>query len=1368
MKRRTPGGVGLTLVMATALLMGAATQAVPAAYTDTALRGTSTADGKAPAAPATGTTGTTGVTDAKAHRKPRGTGDGTVTVRVVTEVDADGTYDSVLEPGMPGVKVTLTDDAGHTLTSTTTDDGTAVFTPATSDLTGGKYRIQVVNPDANTYRPAVAGLATGADAMRSNTGFVDVSGATDVTYTTGFWDPGVYCQENPTLVTCNLAKGDATGKNGLVSFGGDFTNTSPGGTFTNLTANTAQQSVFGIGTDRTGNTYMGTLVKRHAEYGPAGAVNAIYRYNTTSQAVSTFVTLPGTLTAHDSADSYLNDDAVYSKVGREGIGDVDVSGDGKTLYAVDLNDSKLYTVPIQGTGDTVTAGTQTAYDIPKPADCVGDWHPYGIGVRGARVLVGGVCGAETTVSTTVPWGDPSQLSAHVYEFAAGAFSEIFNQKLDYPRGCAYRFLGTPTTAYRCTDTTTVGERMSALWEAWNERVPDIESHRFVSAPQPILSNIEIADNGDLVLGYRDRFGDMQGNGTYRFGTTTVLASVIAAGDVLRACVSGTTYTLENNGSCGSLTGNLPGNAMGPGNGEFYDDLTVLGDAHHDQITQGGTVLQPYRKKLWSTVYDPYTNQAFEQGVRRWTSEDGAIAGNLTFGSSLDTSLFGKGNGLADLELVCDQAPVQIGNRVWYDANGNGVQDPSEPPVAGVVVTLTDTNGRTLTARTDANGEYYLGTADGLKPNTSYEAAFDYSNVDPAGLPGSPTLASLKWTKTAVGSDRTIDSNVDATGKTTVDVGDPGTVDHTIDAGLVGPVNKLGDYVWYDNNENGIQDADEKPAPGVTVNLVDPATDTVIKTATTDDKGTYLFDQLPDGAYKVCFVKPDGYVFTKQNAGADGDDSVVDPTTGCTDSVTLGPDKREDLTLDAGLVPLNKVGDYVWYDTNGDGIQDPTEKPAPGVTVNLVDPATDTVLKTVKTDDAGKYLFADLADGDYKVCFVKPDGYAFTKQNAGADGDDSVVDPTTGCTDSVTLGPDKREDLTLDAGLEPLNKLGDFVWYDENGDGIQDADEKPAPGVTVNLVDPATDKVLDTTKTDDKGTYLFADLANGDYKICVEKPDGYAFTKQNAGAAGDDSVVDPTTGCSDSVTLGPDKREDLTLDAGLEPLNKLGDFVWYDANGDGIQDKGEKPADGVDVKLVDPDSGRTLMETSTDEDGKYLFTDLPNGTYKVCFTAPHGYLWTKQEAGGNGDDSVVDPATGCSPVIELGPGNRDVLTADAGLVKALALSLLKSDAKSHRPLGGAVFQLWRDSNGTAGLQQTGTAKDTLVTDCVTDRRGQCHFDELPIGTYYLVEKDVPEGYLLPKQPVTGPYTLTLDNAAGKGGLLVKLVNKRGEPCKGKKC
>ncbi|MYY02410.1 hypothetical protein GT035_09360 [Streptomyces sp. SID4913] len=115
----------------------------------------------------------------------------------------------------------------------------------------------------------------------------------------------------------------------------------------------------------------------------------------------------------------------------------------------------------------------------------------------------------------------------------------------------------------------------------------------------------------------------------------------------------------------------------------------------------------------------------------------------------------------------------------------------------------------------------------------------------------------------------------------------------------------------------------------------------------------------------------------------------------------------------------------------------------------------------------------------------------------------------------------------------------------------------------------------------------------------------------------------------------------------------------------------------------------------------------------------------------------------------------------------SLTLDKTDAKNGRPLAGAVFELWRESNDVPGLQTTGADPDTLTdAGCSTDGAGQCAFDDLPLGEYYLREIAVPEGYVLPANPVSGPFEVTEANSSE--GVTVELSNKRGEPCKGKDC
>lgn len=110
---------------------------------------------------------------------------------------------------------------------------------------------------------------------------------------------------------------------------------------------------------------------------------------------------------------------------------------------------------------------------------------------------------------------------------------------------------------------------------------------------------------------------------------------------------------------------------------------------------------------------------------------------------------------------------------------------------------------------------------------------------------------------------------------------------------------LGDWVWLDENEDGIQDDTEMGISGVTVNLLDCAGNLLASTVTNTD-GYYLFDNLPAGDYLVGFVVPEGYEVSPLNVGSDDEiDSDADPATGMTACVTLA-EGEINLSLDAGL------------------------------------------------------------------------------------------------------------------------------------------------------------------------------------------------------------------------------------------------------------------------------------------------------------------------------------------------------------------------------------------------------------------------------------------------------------------------------------
>jgi len=110
--------------------------------------------------------------------------------------------------------------------------------------------------------------------------------------------------------------------------------------------------------------------------------------------------------------------------------------------------------------------------------------------------------------------------------------------------------------------------------------------------------------------------------------------------------------------------------------------------------------------------------------------------------------------------------------------------------------------------------------------------------------------------------------------------------------------KLGDFVWSDENENGLQDAGEPGVAAVEVILQQPdgiPVDTVL----TDNNGMYMF-MVDAGDYKVNFNKTTAYDLTVANAGDDALDSDADPLTMMTEVITLGEGEINN-TIDAGLI-----------------------------------------------------------------------------------------------------------------------------------------------------------------------------------------------------------------------------------------------------------------------------------------------------------------------------------------------------------------------------------------------------------------------------------------------------------------------------------
>lgn len=693
--------------------------------------------------------------------------DGAITVTVVRDNDSDGSYNQGREPGQPGIPVKIFDAAGAVAEATTNADGKAEFAAGAGGLAGGKYRVEATIPASMPYlKPAPA--FGPAPSLAPLTTFVDVTDGASAELTMGVHNPADYVQANPLLasplnrgVNNDQQKDVDPALSALVAWPYDRTGNAGSPRPDTRAIQGEIGTTYGLAWQRsTKYLFTSALAKRHTHYGPLGS-GGIYLVDESGKAHD-FAKLTDAGSTEHAQNGLLHDSAFYDVVGKQGLGDLDLSEDEKSLYAVNLATRSLLTFDVAAVEPGTVQEPVAKVAIPDPG-CVGssaNWRPWAIGVQDGRIYVGGVCSAQSTQKA-------ADLALHVlsYNPAAGTFRRVFSHSLDLTRGLAWESGGA-----------------KALWNPWQS---EYDSSKWQNGggnrpayPQPILTDLEF-DRGSLIFGLRDRFGDQLGS--LAFGTNPtdkfMREPTSASGDIKRACWTGRTWEFEGEGACPNHYDRTFGGNQPEGTIEYYPDDHFLNGGQHQELASGALSNGPRFGEVISTFVDPWEGEVWANGVRALDNNTGKMTRKpYTVGSwATDRTLFGKANGLGDLEFLADPAPLQLGDRVWFDADADGTQDGGEPGIAGVEVALTCKDGTSKIASTNVDGSYVFND---VPANTACTVAFD---AELAELPEGVAEGSLKLTKR--GSGGTTDSNPDpATGTATVTTGGPGANDHTIDAG----------------------------------------------------------------------------------------------------------------------------------------------------------------------------------------------------------------------------------------------------------------------------------------------------------------------------------------------------------------------------------------------------------------------------------------------------------------------------------------------------------------------------------------------------------------------------------------------------------
>ncbi len=650
---------------------------------------------------------------------------------VFREYSANGVQDTG-EPGVEGVIVNIYDDTGLVATTTTEADGSYAFTALTA---GATYRLEFDLPSGLYSSPV------GGDSPTSVQFLTTGNCASNF----GVHYPSDYCQDNPRLFTsCYLYdayNGPNANSDALVSWLYDE------GGKNNPSSKVEEATHAEIGTTwglayhkESQNLLLASLMKRHSSFGPGG-VGAIYRKDMTTGAISVWFDLEATFGAGTAgvdphpigSTDFECDPNSWDPVGKMSWGDIDISDDQSTLYGVNLTDKSLYVIDITAFPATPTAADISVFPIPEDATCpdaANNIRPFALNYHEGTLYVGTTCTGETTQNT-------ADLHAYVYSFdpATNSFNTapVLDFPLDYVRGCA---------VLRCDQ---YGGQ--AEWNPWSTTWK-AQSTYFGSEyvyPQPWLTDIEFSDNNEMIIGLRDRYGEQSGFQVKATDCSNKLYIGDVAGDILIAAPTGTSsWTIESNAQAGSLGPTAgAGTGQGPDGGEFfhYDYYLENGSILHDETSQGGLLVLPGRNEVVQTAYD--VSLPFQGGISWLDLSDGGRNNYMhVFKTAYNSATtYGKGGGLGDIEAMCEPAPLEIGNYIWVDSDGDGVQDPSETPIPGLTVNLytEDPNspgtyilvGQTTT---DANGQYYFNEANvdvnGVSPLNGNPTSGSYTGLDP--------------------------------------------------------------------------------------------------------------------------------------------------------------------------------------------------------------------------------------------------------------------------------------------------------------------------------------------------------------------------------------------------------------------------------------------------------------------------------------------------------------------------------------------------------------------------------------------------------------------------------------------------------------
>lgn len=582
-------------------------------------------------------------------------------------------------------------------------------------------------------------------------------------------------------------------------------------------------------------------------------------------------------------------------------------------------------------------------------------------------------------------------------------------------------------------------------------------------------------------------------------------------------------------------------------------------------------------------------------------------------------------------------PCTLSGAAWLDEDDDGRRGGRERAMPGVEVSLwrQEADGEAMIAKTttDAEGCYAM---DGIMPGTyllktALPEGYAYARRHESGR--STSAMPMRDALEAKSEPFALVS-----GKS-----------EQMDVGVVG-VGSISGIIWLDSEYDGRMSQDEAGIPGAKVELLDEQGEALRETAT-DENGRYAFTRVRTGAYSVRVRLPGGEIFTMTPEGGESRIAQQDASVAQTQPMALEMGAAIEGVNAGAIVPATIEGS-AFIDRDEDGLRGEGEEALGGVLVELLTGGT--VVASRSTDEQGAFVFDTLRPGSYRLRVALPDGYLFGREVAlslqhadDAQGESEGLQVDMGCSIDGLAYP-----------VIPGVSVSGCAWEDLDVGGVREAHEPVLAGTQVELL-----KKVDggwqsggSVTVDGEGAYAFERLRPGTYAVRFTLPGGYLFTENATYAPESNSdvfVVPGQTGTTPEMTLVMGERAEHVDVGGIQP-GALGDTVWLDENGNGLQDYAEPFVEGVTLELyaASQDGSLTLVETAvSDAYGRYKMRELRPGRYVLRVILPMGRTFTRNVEGlPEIDSDIVETFDGYGQtavfVLESG---RTLLNVDVGLM-----------------------------------------------------------------------------------------------------------------------